>query len=99
MTTADIRQLADMLWPNWNAAMSRTWRYVVYVYAAGALVMEIDQILQAHESGGFQRRHSIVAWIITAALHLAFDALWPFLVVILILVYFGVLPGGIWDLF
>jgi hypothetical protein len=79
--------------------MSRKWRYVLYFYAAGAFVMEANLILQAYENGGFQRQHSIIGWIITAASHLAFDALWPLLVVILTLVYFGVLPGGIWDLF
>lgn len=79
--------------------MNRKWRYVLYVYVAGALVMEAGQIRHAYENGGFQRQHSIFGWIITATAHLTFDALWPLLVVILILVYFGVLPGGIWDLF
>jgi hypothetical protein len=79
--------------------MSRKWQYVLYIYAAGAFVMEATLILQAYENGGFQRQHSIIGWIITAASHLAFDALWPLFVVILTLIYFGVLPGGIWDLF
>jgi hypothetical protein len=33
-----------------------------------------------------------------SALYLATAALWPLLIVILALIYFGVLPGGIWDL-
>ena len=76
--------------------MSRKWLYVLYAYAAGAIVMEAILVLQAYENGGFQRQHSITGWIITAASHLAFDALWPLLVVILVLVYCGVLHGGIW---
>jgi hypothetical protein len=79
--------------------MSRKWRYVLYVYAAGAIVMEANLVLQAYDNGGFQRQHSIVGWIITLAFHLAFDALWPLLAVVLALVYFGVLPSGIRDLF
>jgi hypothetical protein len=55
--------------------MSRKWRYLLYVYAAGALAMEVTLILQAYENGGFQRQHGIIGWIVTAALHLAFDAL------------------------
>jgi hypothetical protein len=79
--------------------MSRKWRYFLYFYAAGALVMEANLILRAYENGGFQRQHNIGDWFVIAAFHLAFDALWPLLVVVLALVYFGVLPGGIWDLF
>jgi hypothetical protein len=67
--------------------MGRKWRYVLFIYAAGALVMEATLILQAYENGGFQRQHSIIGWIITAAVHLAFDALWSLLAVISALVY------------
>jgi ABC-type multidrug transport system permease subunit len=60
--------------------------------------MEAMLVLDAYGNGGFQRQHSLVDLIIIAALYLASAALWPLLVVLLILVYFGVLPGGIWDL-
>jgi len=78
--------------------MGRNWRYVLYIYLAGALIMEAMLVLDAYGNGGFQRQHSLVDLIIIAALYLASAALWPLPVVLLILVYFGVLPGGIWDL-
>jgi hypothetical protein len=78
--------------------MGRKRRYVVYIYAVGALVVEACLVLDAYGNGGFQRQHSVIGLIIIAALYLATAALWPLLIVILALIYFGVLPGGIWDL-
>ncbi len=78
--------------------MSKKWRYVLYIYLAGALVMEATLILNAYGNGGFQRQHSVRDLMILTALYLTTAALWPLLIVILALVYFGVLPGGIWDL-
>jgi hypothetical protein len=79
--------------------MGKKRRYILYVYAAGALITEALLVLDAYGNGGFQRQHSVSQLMIIAAFHLAFDALWPLIVVILTLVYLGVLPGGIWDLF
>ena len=78
--------------------MGKKWRYILYIYAAGALIMEATLILDAYGNGGFQRQHSVTDLIVLAALYLAVAALWPLLIVILTLVYFGVLPAGIWDL-
>ena len=97
------RSASDSMLPAHKAEMgngmpvSRKGRYP-FIYVTGALVMEASQILQAYANAGFQRQHGIVDWLFIAALNPAFDALWPLFVVILALVYFGVLPGGVWDL-
>jgi hypothetical protein len=78
--------------------MSKKWQYVLYIYAAGALIMEATLILDAYGNGGFQRRHSVRDLMILTALYLTTAALWPLLIVILALVYFGALPAGIRDL-
>src|ERR1700681_3971687 len=75
---------------NWNVPMGKKWRYILYIYAAGALIMEATLILDAYGNGGFQRQHSVTDLIVLAALYLAVAALWPLLIVILTLVYFGV---------
>jgi hypothetical protein len=59
--------------------MGRNWRYVLYIYLAGALIMEAMLVLDAYGNGGFQRQHSLVDLIIIAALYLASAALWPLL--------------------
>jgi hypothetical protein len=72
--------------------MGRKWRYVFYIYATGALITEASLVLNAYESGGFQRAHTVSDLILLGAIYLTTAALWPLLIATLTLQYFGVLP-------
>jgi hypothetical protein len=75
--------------------MSRKWRYILWVYGAGALITLTLFVHSAYMSGGFQRPHAVVELLFIAALYLVTAMLWPVLIVIGILQYFGVLPQPI----
>jgi hypothetical protein len=75
--------------------MGRKWRYVLWVYVAGALLTAALYLQGAYENGGFQRHHSMIDLLVLAALYLATAILWPVLIVVGILQYFGVLPHPI----
>ena len=71
-------------------------RYASFIYLIGALATGIMLVYGAYESGGFHREHTIRDLITIAAFYLATSALWPTLIVIVPLRYFGALPQ-IWD--
>jgi hypothetical protein len=75
--------------------MGRKWRYVLWVYVAGALLTAAVMIQNAHANGGFQRKHSVFDLLVLTALYAATSILWPVLVVVVILQYFGILPHPI----
>jgi len=72
--------------------MGRKRRYVFYIYMTGALITEAALVLNAYESGGFQRAHTISDLILLGAFYLTAGALWPLLIATLTFQYFGVLP-------
>jgi hypothetical protein len=72
--------------------MGWKWRCVFYIYVTGGLITEATLVLNAYESGGFQRAHTISDVILLAAIYLTAAALWPLLIASLTFQYFGVLP-------
>jgi hypothetical protein len=77
--------------------MGKKWRYASFLYLIGAFATEVMLIYGAYENGGFQREHTARDPAIIAAIHLATAALWPALIVIPALMYFGALPR-IWNI-
>jgi hypothetical protein len=71
--------------------MSKKWRYALWVYLAGALLMEAVLLLEAYRNGGFEREHSVRDLLEIGILHLAAAALWPVLIVVEIFQYFRIL--------
>ncbi len=72
--------------------MKRKWRYIVYTYMTGALATEIALVLNAYGNGGFQSAHTVSDLIVLTGIYLTTSALWPVLVSLLTLQYFGILP-------
>jgi hypothetical protein len=72
--------------------MSRKWQYVLWFYAAGAFLVEAMLVFGAYDNGGFQREHSARDLLVLAVLYFAAGALWPALILVVGLQYFGVLP-------
>jgi hypothetical protein len=58
----------------------------------GALITAATLVLQAYESGGFQRAQTISDLIFLGAIYLTAAALWPLLIATLTFQYIGVLP-------
>ncbi|WP_407179371.1 hypothetical protein [Bradyrhizobium sp. STM 3562] len=79
-------------------SMARKGRYASFIYPIGALATEIALLYGAYENGGFWREHTARDLLIIGTIHLATAALWPALVVTLVLIYFGALRGGVWDI-
>jgi predicted methyltransferase len=77
-------------------SMRRKWRYVGFIHLIGALATEIILNYGAYENGGFQREHTARDLTVITAIYLGTAALWPALIVVLALMYFGALPR-IWD--
>ena len=73
--------------------MGRKWRYLLWFYLTGALLMAVMLVQTAYSSGGFQRQHSMVELLVLAGLYSAATLLWPVLFVVVTLQYFGVLPA------
>ena len=72
--------------------MGRKWRYIIYIYITGALIMEAALVLNAYGSGGFERAHTVSDLIVLTGIYLTAAALWPLLIATLTLQYFGILP-------
>ena len=68
---------------------------MLWVYVAGALLTAAVMIQNAYANGGFQRKHSVFDLLVLTALYAATSVLWPVLVVVVILQYFGILPHPI----
>ena len=75
--------------------MGRKWRYVIWVYVAGAVVTVVLCVLNAYGNGGFQRHHGVMDLLTIAAIYLAAAILWPVLIAWAILLYFGLAPDTI----
>jgi hypothetical protein len=72
--------------------MSRKWRYVLCAYVAGALLTAVLLVQSAYLSGGLERPHAAGDFLLIAAVNLAMIILWPLLILVGLLQYFGVLP-------
>jgi hypothetical protein len=75
--------------------MGRNWRYVLWVYVAGAVATLALLIQNAYGNGGFERHHNGADIVIIAATYLAAAALWPLMIVWIILIYFGLVSDTI----
>ena len=75
--------------------MSRKWRYVLWAYGAGALITLTLFVHNAYMNGGFQRHHDAMDLLVLAALYSVTAMLWPVLIVIGVLQYFGLLTQPI----
>ena len=74
------------------STMSRSWRITLWVYLAVAAVFELMALWSAYGGGGFERHHTLVDLAVIAAIHLAAALLWPVVLVVQALQYFGFLP-------
>ncbi len=72
-------------------------RYASYIYMIGAVATVGMLIYGSYESGGFHREHTARQLAIIAGFYFAAAALWPTLLVIVPLKYFGALPQ-VWDI-
>lgn len=75
--------------------MSWRLRCSLWIYAIGAIVMEALLLVGAYQAGGFERSHTFWDLIAIGALHLVTAALWPLVIVVVALQWFGVLPQPI----
>ena len=72
--------------------MSWRLRFSLWTYAVGAGVMEALLLVGAYQGGGFERSHSIWDLVQIAIYHVVIAALWPLVVVAIILQSVGLLP-------
>jgi hypothetical protein len=70
-------------------------RFSLWTYAVGAGVMEGLLLLGAYQSGGFERSHGIWDLVQIGIYHVVIAALWPLVVVMIILQLVGLLPRPI----
>lgn len=72
--------------------MKKKWQYAGLIYLICAIATETLLLYGAYDSGVLQRQHTAHNWLIGSALYLATAAIWPYLVAVLLLMYFGILP-------
>lgn len=75
--------------------MKRGLRIALWVYLAGAVACELLLLWNAYDNGGFRRHHTLADLAIVGSLDLATALLWPIVLVVGVLQYFGVLPHPI----
>ena len=75
--------------------MKRRTHIILWLYLAGALICEFVLLWGAYDSGGFQRQHTAVDLAIIAGFYLAAGLLWPAVLAMGVLQYFGFLPHPI----
>jgi hypothetical protein len=72
-------------------------RYAGFIYLIGAVATVSILVYGSYESGGFHREHTLRDLMTITAFYAATAALWPTIIVIFPLKYFGALPQ-IWDI-
>lgn len=72
--------------------MRRRLPIILWVYLVGVAIFELLLLWNAYDNGGFQRHHTLTEWAVTAGFHITFSLLWPIVIVVLALQYFGLLP-------
>ena len=75
--------------------MKRRTRIILWVYLVGVVIVELLLLWGAYDNGGFQRHHTLTDLAVIAGLHMAAGLLWPVVVVVIVLQYFGLLPHPI----
>src|SRR5262245_48882620 len=65
------------------------------VYLAGCVIAGIALIWLAVADGGLERQRRLREWLVIAALHGVYAALWPIWCVVLVLMYFRIIHGTI----
>jgi hypothetical protein len=78
-----------------SVTMKRGLRVALWVYLAGAVACELLSLWVAYDNGGFQRHHTLADLAIVGSLDLATAMLWPVVLVVVVLQYFGFLPHPI----
>jgi hypothetical protein len=72
--------------------MSKKWRYVGLIYLICGIATEAVLAYATYDNGALHRQHSPRDLLIGAAQYLAIVASWPYIVAVLLLMYFSVLP-------
>jgi hypothetical protein len=72
--------------------MNKKWRYAGLIYLICGLATDALLIYASYVSGAFQRHHTARESAIFAATLLATTAIWPYVVGVSFLLYFGILP-------
>lgn len=75
--------------------MNRWQRITLWVYLAGGAICELMALWGAYDSGGFEHHHTLADLAIVGGIHLAAALLWPVVLVVGVLQYFGFLPHPI----
>jgi hypothetical protein len=75
--------------------MMRWRRIILLVYLTGGTVFELMLLWVAYDGGGFERHHTLADLAIVGGIHLALVLLWPVVLVVGVLQYFGLLPHPI----
>jgi hypothetical protein len=72
--------------------MNKKWRNASLIYLTCGLATDTMIIYGSYVSGAFQRQHTARETVIFAAFLLATTAIWPYVVGVFLLLYFGILP-------
>jgi hypothetical protein len=70
-------------------------RVSLTVYLAGCAVAATILVCSAVVNGAFQRQHVLREWLILLIVYVIYTALWPIVLVVLVLMYFGIIHGPI----
>jgi hypothetical protein len=73
------------------SAMTRSRRIILWVYLSGGVICEILALWGAYDSGGFERDHTLRDLAMIGGIHLTAALLWPIVLVVGLLQYFGIL--------
>jgi hypothetical protein len=65
---------------------------MLWIYLIGVAMCESLLLWGAYDNGGFQRHHTLTYLMVLAGFYLAAGLLWPIVLVIGVLQYFGQLP-------
>ena len=75
--------------------MKQSAQVALAIYLTGAAVMMAYLGWSGVASGGLERHHDFKDGLFLAAIYTATCALWPVMLVLIVLIYFGVIQGPI----
>ena len=75
--------------------MTRWRRIILWIYLTDTVIVELMALWGAYDGGGFERQHTLPDLAIIAAIHLVTALLWPIVLIVVVLQYFGFLPQPI----
>jgi hypothetical protein len=76
-------------------ATKRTIRVGIVLYFVVAIAFAIYLIWSGIDGGGLERQHDLRDWVVTILFYAATVALWPILVVVILLMFLGIIHGPI----